>query len=64
MWAAFLEELTSGKPLSRFAGCATPEESAVSHQVFTAALASHDQSAVVDLQQPAIGLQRGKAAVA
>jgi predicted dehydrogenase len=64
MWAAFLEELTSGKPLSQFAGCATPEESAVSHQVFTAALASHDQSAVIDLQQPAIGLRRGKAAVA
>ena len=40
MWAAFLHEMTAGEPLSRFAGCATPEETNLSHRLFTAALAS------------------------
>jgi len=40
MWAAFLYELVHGKPISRFAGCVTPEEVAQSHRLFTAALAS------------------------
>jgi len=41
MWAAFLYELVHGKPPSRFAGCVTPEETALSHRLFTAALMSH-----------------------
>jgi predicted dehydrogenase len=49
MWAAFLQELSSGRPLSQFAGCATPEESSLSHQIFTAALASQCQSMVIQL---------------
>lgn len=41
MWAAYLYELHHGKPISRFAGCVTPDEVALSHALFTAALASH-----------------------
>jgi predicted dehydrogenase len=40
MWAAFVHELTHGQPLKRFAGCVTPEEAALSHRLFTAALES------------------------
>lgn len=40
MWAAFLHELAHGAPKSCFAGCVTPEEVAVSHALFTAALES------------------------
>ena len=40
MWAAFLYELDKGEPLARFAGCATPQESAIWHRLFTAALQS------------------------
>jgi len=40
MWAAFFYELDQGKPLARFAGCATPEESVIWHKLFTAALES------------------------
>jgi len=40
MWAAFLYELDKGERLSRFAGCATPEESVIWHRLFTAALQS------------------------
>jgi predicted dehydrogenase len=47
MWAAFLYELAHGQPLGRFAGCATPEETALSHRLFTAALESQRQAAVV-----------------
>lgn len=41
MWAAYLYELEAGRPLSRFAGCTRPEETALWHKLFTAALASH-----------------------
>ncbi len=41
MWAAFVHELVEGKPPKLFAGCVTPEETALSHRLFTAALASH-----------------------
>lgn len=41
MWAAFLYELTQGKPKSRFAACVTPDEAAMTHRLFTAALRSH-----------------------
>lgn len=45
MWAAFLHELAERQPLKRFAGCVTPEEAALSHRLFTAALTSqHDQT--------------------
>lgn len=41
MWAAYLYELVHGEPLKKFAGCVTPEETALSHSLFTAALESH-----------------------
>ena len=41
MWAAFLHELNHGQPRRRFASCVTPQETALSHQLFTAALDSH-----------------------
>ncbi|MDP6380575.1 MAG: Gfo/Idh/MocA family oxidoreductase [Phycisphaerae bacterium] len=47
MWAAFLHEMTTGKPVSKFAGCATPEESALSHRLFTAALESNRNATIV-----------------
>ena len=47
MWAGFVYEIANNKPLSRFAACVTPEEAALSHRLFTAALESHDQSLVV-----------------
>ncbi|MCL5103808.1 MAG: Gfo/Idh/MocA family oxidoreductase [Armatimonadetes bacterium] len=47
MWAAYLYELVHGKPIKKFAGCVTPEETALSHKLFTAALKSQqDRSAV------------------
>jgi len=47
MWAAFVSELAFGRPAARFAGCATPEEAALSHRLFTAALESQRNSSVV-----------------
>lgn len=47
MWAAFVHELAAGKSPKRFAGCVTPDETALSHRLFTAALQSHAQSSVV-----------------
>jgi predicted dehydrogenase len=47
MWAAFVYELSEGKPLKRFAQCATPEETALSHRLFTAALESQKNSSTV-----------------
>lgn len=41
MWAGYLHELHHGQRLRKFAGCATPEEAALSHRLFTAALASN-----------------------
>jgi predicted dehydrogenase len=49
MWAAFLYEMAEGKPIGKFAGCVTPEETALSHELFTAALQSHRQSQVINL---------------
>jgi predicted dehydrogenase len=40
MWASFVYELEHNRPVSRFAGCVTPEETALSHRLFTAALES------------------------
>jgi len=47
MWAAFVYELTEGKPFAKFAGCVTPQETALSHKLFTAALESQAKKAVV-----------------
>ncbi len=46
MWAAFLYELAEGKPKSRFAGCVAPDEVALTHRLFTAALRSHANGTV------------------
>src|SRR5205823_8903667 len=47
MWAAFIHELVEGRPLKTFAACATPEETTLSHRLFTAALDSHRSRSVV-----------------
>jgi predicted dehydrogenase len=49
MWAAFVYELASGQRRKRFAGCVTPEETALSHELLTAALESHRRAQVVRL---------------
>ena len=49
MWAAFLFELAHGQPRSRFAACVTPEEAALSHALFTAALESQKHGSTVAL---------------
>jgi predicted dehydrogenase len=49
MWAAFLYELANGKPKSKFAGCVTPHEVAMSHRLFTAALESQANQSTVSL---------------
>ena len=51
MWAAFIYEVTADERLKWFAGCVTPEETALSHELFTAALDSHCRSQVVSLSQ-------------
>ncbi len=50
MWAAFVYELVYGKPLKKFAGCVTPEETALSHRLFTAALVSNRTGTTVNLE--------------
>jgi predicted dehydrogenase len=47
MWAAYLNELQHGPPARRFAGCVTPDEAALSHRLFTAALQSQDTGQTV-----------------
>jgi len=49
MWAAFLHELKHGKPPKKFASCVTPQEVALSHRLFTAALESQKNSSVVNV---------------
>ena len=49
MWAAYLYELAHGKPPSRFAGCVTPEETALSHRLFTVALESQRERTTVEV---------------
>ncbi len=49
MWAAYLYELVHGKPVKKFAGVATPEEAALSHRLFTAALESQKMASAVAL---------------
>jgi len=50
MWAAFVHELHHGTKPSRFAGCVTPEEAALSHRLFTAALESQRTGGVVSVR--------------
>jgi len=48
MWAALCDEVAHGRERMRQPlYCATPDEAAASHAVFTAALQSHERSAVV-----------------
>ena len=47
MWAAFVHELTTRSVPSRFAGCVTPDEVAVTHRLFTAALESQRSGSTV-----------------
>jgi len=49
MWAAFVYELTERHPRQPFAGCVTPDEAALSHRLFTAALDSQRRQAVVEI---------------
>jgi len=49
MWAAFLYELKNGKALSKFAGCVTVEETALSHRLFTAAIQSNKNHTSITL---------------
>jgi predicted dehydrogenase len=49
MWASFVYELENGKPMRKFAGCVTPEEAALSHRLFTAALESQASGTTVSL---------------
>lgn len=49
MWAAFCYELMYGKTWKLFAGCVTPEEVAISHRLFTAALKSHETQETITL---------------
>ncbi len=49
MWAAYLYELHYKKPLKKFSGCVTPEEAAMSHALFTAALESQRGEKTVTL---------------
>jgi hypothetical protein len=48
MWAAFVDELAHGERMRGPFGCATPEEAAATHRIFTAALESHARPAVVE----------------
>lgn len=46
MWAAFVHELVGGESKGLFGTCVTPAEAALSHKLFTAALASQRNSSV------------------
>jgi predicted dehydrogenase len=47
MWAAFLDELAHGPDMAGSFRCATPEEAAATHRIFTAALESDRNGTVV-----------------
>ncbi len=47
MWASFVTELVEGRRINAFAGCVTPEETALSHRLFTAALESWKNGSTV-----------------
>ena len=50
MWASFVYELATGQRPKPFAGCVTPEETALSHVLLTAALESHQRTQVVRIE--------------
>ncbi len=52
MWAAFLYELEHRQTPGRFAACVTPDEAALSHRLFTAALESQRTGQTVDIAPP------------
>lgn len=52
MWAAFCDELVHGRQMRQPFHCVTPEETAASHRLFTAALASHRSGQTVALPPP------------
>lgn len=47
MWGAYLYEFEHGEPRSVYTGCVTPEEVALSHSLFTAALESQRRGQTV-----------------
>ena len=49
MMAAFMYELSNGKPLNRWAACPTPQETNYCHRLFTAALESQARRNIVNL---------------
>ena len=49
MWAAFCDELVNGTAMQQPLGCATPEETAASHALFTAALESQRTGQTITL---------------
>lgn len=49
MWAAFCDELINRDAMRQPLYCATPEEVRQTHELFTAALASHRDTSVVEL---------------
>jgi predicted dehydrogenase len=49
MWASYIQEMTTGQLPNRFAGCATPEETAVSHELFTAAIQSQREGCTMEI---------------
>jgi predicted dehydrogenase len=52
MWAAFCDELAHGRDgMAQPFHCATPEEAAATHRLFTAALRSHEERAVVPVPE-------------
>ena len=50
MWAAFCDELVNGSDMKQPFTCATPQEAAGSHKLFTAALESHRDRRVVTIE--------------
>lgn len=50
MWAAFLNEIDNCIPYRRFAACVTPDETAISHKLFTAALQSEREKNTVTIE--------------
>jgi predicted dehydrogenase len=59
MWAAFVYELVNGERRKPFSGCVTPEETALSHELMTAALDSYRRAQVVRLEPPGSFAQAG-----
>jgi len=51
MWAAFCDELAHGPLMHQPFLCATPEEAATTHALFTAALESQRTGQTVDLRR-------------